>query len=164
MDSKTQKQVRDRLEKIRSRNQGVLTPDDVVKDASSKTSPLHAYFTWDDSEAAHRYRLDEARSLIRNVKVEVTTTSSRIAAPFYVRDPRVGPENQGYGSIAEIRDERDVAADSLRYEFDRAIGLLKRAVDIAEALGIADQVQDLLNQAQVIHRSIPQKIKKTSVV
>ena len=38
--------------------------------ARPKTSPLHSRFTWDDSEAAHQYRIWQARQLIR-VSVEL---------------------------------------------------------------------------------------------
>lgn len=48
---------------------GRLTPDLVVNAARPADGPLHDRFTWDDSEAAERYRLDEARQLIRSVRV-----------------------------------------------------------------------------------------------
>lgn len=155
MDPKTQKIAHARLERIRARNKGILTPDDVVMDARDESSPLHAFFTWDDTEAAHQFRLDQARTLIRNVKVEVTTTTNRVAAPYYIRDPRVLPSQQGYGSVAEIRDESNVAADALRYEFDRVIGSLERAVSIADALGMADRVDEFLQQAKSLKNAIP---------
>lgn len=154
MDSEQRKALEDRLEKIRVRNDGVLRPDDVVKDARNESSPLHSFFTWDDTEAANQFRLDQARTLIRNVKVEYKTSTTSFIAPCYVRDPRVASDEQGYASVAEIKTESTVAADALRYEFDRAIGLLERAVSIADALGIGEQVQELLNRAKVIHRSI----------
>lgn len=155
MDAATRAALHARLEKIRARNNGVLTPDDVVKDARSETSPLHPYFTWDDSEAANQYRLDQARLLIRNVRVEVMTSTTRVVAPFYVRDPRMGSGEQGYAAVAEIRDEASVAAEALRYEFDRAIGILERAVSVAEALGMADRVAELLQRAKAIQVTIP---------
>lgn len=49
---------------------GVLRAEDVVDEAKSPKHPLHGRFTWDNSEAAHQYRLMEARQLIR-VCVEV---------------------------------------------------------------------------------------------
>lgn len=44
---------------------GMLDPHDVVNAARSPDSPLHQHFTWDDSEAAEKHRLHEARQLIR---------------------------------------------------------------------------------------------------
>jgi len=153
------KVIKERLERIRERNDGVLTPSDVVEDARRATSPLHNFFTWDDTVAAHQYRLDQARTLIRNVKVEVVTTTHTIVAPCYVRDPRVDAATQGYCSTAEIRNESTVAADALRYEFDRAIAMLTRAVAIADALGLGPDVQDLLRRSQVIREAIPARTR-----
>lgn len=154
MDQKQRKALESRLEKIRGRNAGLLTPNDVVADAKSETSPLHSFFTWDDTEASHQFRLDQARSLIRNVQVEMTTSTRRFAVPFYIRDPRVGPDEQGYCATLEIKNDQDVATDALRCEFDRAIAVLQRAVTIADALGLSEQVQDLLQRAEVIHRNL----------
>lgn len=49
---------------------GKLTPTIVVTAATDPDSPLHNRFEWDDSTAAHKYRLVQARDLIRSVKVE----------------------------------------------------------------------------------------------
>lgn len=43
---------------------GVLTPEIVLNDARRKSSPLHYEFDWDDSTAAHRWRIEQARKLI----------------------------------------------------------------------------------------------------
>lgn len=59
------------LERIAKANNGQITPVNVLKNARSKSSPLHGYFTWDDGDAAEKYRLMEAGFLIRRVKVNV---------------------------------------------------------------------------------------------
>lgn len=48
---------------------GEITPENVVKAAEPVDSPLHDWFEWDDKAAAHQYRLEQARQLIRIVKV-----------------------------------------------------------------------------------------------
>jgi hypothetical protein len=57
------------LAKITETNGGYLEPDDVVQAAKADSHPLHPHFEWDDSVAAHAYRLDQARSIIRIVRV-----------------------------------------------------------------------------------------------
>lgn len=59
------------------RRDGFVTPESVVKAATPKSSPLHDYFTWDDSEAARRYRLVEAQGLIRRYKITVEVAPER---------------------------------------------------------------------------------------
>jgi hypothetical protein len=46
-----------------------LRPKAVVDAARNKKHPLHPHFEWDDSVAAEAYRVDQARSLIRIVRV-----------------------------------------------------------------------------------------------
>lgn len=53
------------LRELAAANAGLLRPEDVVEAARPKTSPLHSSFTWDDTEAAHNWRLWQARMLIR---------------------------------------------------------------------------------------------------
>lgn len=60
------------LERIYQRD-GHLTPATVVAEAKSPKSPLHSHFTWDDSEAAHQWRLQQGRVLIASIKIEVET-------------------------------------------------------------------------------------------
>jgi hypothetical protein len=59
------------LEALARRSGGVLTPDQVLAAAARTNSPLHGYFTWDDTEAARAWRLHQARQLIASVKVQL---------------------------------------------------------------------------------------------
>lgn len=60
-----------RLEKIRVRHGGELTPHHVVQDARSTKSPLHPHFEWDDIAAAESWRREQASHLIRHLVVEI---------------------------------------------------------------------------------------------
>jgi hypothetical protein len=50
---------------------GELSPSAVVESATAADSPLHGRFEWSDGEAARKYRLGQARDLIRSVKLTV---------------------------------------------------------------------------------------------
>jgi hypothetical protein len=50
---------------------GAITPETVLDAAKNKRSPLHALFTWDNSEAAHQFRLQQARTLLNNIQVTI---------------------------------------------------------------------------------------------
>jgi glutamate synthase domain-containing protein 2 len=58
--------VGETLEEIRVRS-GRLTASTVLEEAVNPESPIHGAFTWDDTEAAQQYRLEQARHLIRSV-------------------------------------------------------------------------------------------------
>lgn len=95
---------------------GTLTPQLVLARARDESSPLHSHFTWDDSEAAERYRLDEARRLIVRVKVEIQTRPNE--APTRVRaftslmsDRMIGG---GYRSTVTVLADMDQRSELLR--------------------------------------------------
>lgn len=46
---------------------GKVTPQEVLEKARDKNSELHKCFEWDDSIAAEKYRLQQARAIIVNL-------------------------------------------------------------------------------------------------
>lgn len=76
--------IREELHSLMS--EGRLRPEDVVDAARNPNSALHSYFTWDDSEAAVAYRLQEARALIKRVKVDVVRSDEMVVhVPSFIR-------------------------------------------------------------------------------
>ena len=73
---------------------GEVTPEIVLDEASKDTSPLHSYFDWDDKTAAVAYRIEQAKHLIRSIKVVV--------------------EADGDGEDIEVRAFVSVESDSRR--------------------------------------------------
>jgi hypothetical protein len=57
------------LERIRARHDGELEPAVVVKESRSRKSPLHGCFEWNDARAAQLHREEQARLLIRSVRI-----------------------------------------------------------------------------------------------
>lgn len=73
----------------RLKTTGPLTAERVLDEATNKRSPLHKYFTWNDQKAAHKWRLEEARRLIRSVEVVIEDLRGKqipMRAYFNVRD------------------------------------------------------------------------------
>jgi hypothetical protein len=67
--------LRNELEDVR-KSYGALTPRNVVDAARCSSHPLHSRFEWDDGVAADKYRLVQARELIRSVKCTFVSPSS----------------------------------------------------------------------------------------
>lgn len=59
------------LEKIQE-EYGELTPTIVVDSARPDNSPMHKLFTWDDAVAGELHRQNEARFILRNLRIEYT--------------------------------------------------------------------------------------------
>ncbi|MFG1794247.1 hypothetical protein [Nocardia sp. NPDC049149] len=64
----SQQQLHQQLLEIRG-SRGRLLPEDVVDAARDEASPLHGRFEWRDDIAAEAYRRDQARELIRSVRL-----------------------------------------------------------------------------------------------
>lgn len=92
------------LEDIRLKNGGVLRPVDVIEEASIESNPLHDYFEWDDSVAGHQFRLDQARKLIRRVriKMEDTKTGETKSIRIYANLSETEETAQAYHFVPDV--------------------------------------------------------------
>lgn len=118
----------DHLTAIRAKR-GALAPDIIVEEASDPAHPLHQRFDWDDSVAAHRWRLEQASHLIRVVKLPGTEDKTDLRA--FVAVKREDSHKAVYVPTQEamadeftrrlvLRDmERDVIVLKRRYEHMR---------------------------------------------
>lgn len=53
-----------------------FSPQDIVNAATDESSELHKCFTWSDTEAAAKWRKQEARILVANIVVKVETSDN----------------------------------------------------------------------------------------
>lgn len=132
--------------------EGRLTPEGVVKAAADSTSPLHALFEWDNKKAAHQHRIEQARSLIRSIKVEIHTDRRIIRTVGYVHDPEAERQEQGYRSILNLRTERDNARAAMVNEFAQAAAHLRRAREVASALEFEQEIDVVIDQVGILRR------------
>lgn len=56
---------------------GKLTPEIVVNVARRPEHPLHSHFDWDDDTAAESWRREQARQLIRSVRITYKPATDR---------------------------------------------------------------------------------------
>lgn len=144
--------------------QGRVTPRQVVDAARDPSNPLNSHFTWDDSEAAEKHRENEARSLIRTARLQITIETRRFdvqtrvkKVPMFVRDPDSSSGEQGYRHISHLRQDPNASHEAVTAEFARAMAALRRAKKIAVALGTdASDIDDLVLQvAELNSRMAP---------
>jgi len=129
---------------------GVITPSEVLLDAEDPESPLHSHFEWVDGIAAGKYRLEQARTLIRSVRLVVTENKHQISAVAYVRDPDCEHKEQGYSSIISLRDDKERAKRALMADLLRSEAALQRSYDVAVSLGLRKDFDKLLAQLRSI--------------
>lgn len=152
--------IRDRLTLLAERNGGILTPDIVVADAAKKDSPLHSRFEWSDKKAAIQHRLDQARELIRGVRILITTEKTTVSTVAYVRDPRLSADQQGYLSVLKVRTDLDLARETLIDEFSRAGAILRRARELAVAFDLAGQTDAIITEVETIRTKVAASVEQ----
>lgn len=113
------------LERIRE-EAGALTPNTIVEQAAPEGAPLHPAFEWDNSVAAHEFRLHQARHLVRAVVVYDQEQPQAEPKSVYVHINQ-GEEGR-YEPVSVVVRSPDMfqaAIDSLRGKLTGA----QRAVD-----------------------------------
>lgn len=105
---------------------GELTPELVLAEASDPEHELHERFVWDDTEAAHRYRLTQAGHLIRSVKVTVQKSPEsqpiRVRAFIADRELRDSPDDQPEDLMGAYHPvEQVIESDLMRTAWFRSL-------------------------------------------
>lgn len=122
---------------------GRLFPADVVERARDEDSPLHSHFEWDNNEAADKYRLHQARALIRTVKLMVTVHDVPVSVSYYVRDPEADAKQAGYRSVISLRSEEDTARAAIIDAMKRVSNAVRHAKELAAVLGVASDLENI---------------------
>lgn len=114
--------VADELHKLYTKA-GELTPEAVEAKARNPRSPLHGYFEWDDTRAAHLYRLEQARQLIRTVRITTDNGDVRAFHPVCVNE---GGKATHYVAASEVGEKTDLR-DQFRARLSSEIrGMVRR--------------------------------------
>lgn len=130
-----------RLHAIAQAHKGNLTANDVVKDARNRTSPLHAFFEWDDKKAGEKYRRIQANELITSFYIEVHVEEKKVHVVEFIRNPDVPPHVQGYRSITSLMDDGEAKRKALVEKFAGVAYQMQTARELAAVFGLRDQVE-----------------------
>jgi len=140
--------VRRIIDEYAAQRGGQITPDEVVTLAEPEESLLHKYFEWDDSIAAVKYRLEQAQSMIRWVKVVTVVEGVTMVTPHFVRNPACGPNERGSISVFVLRNDKEMSQQAVVREFGLAIGALERAHNLCEVLGVKEKIDRIKKAVQ----------------
>lgn len=126
------------LDKLVDTFGGIISPRDVVDAAKNEASPLHPFFEWDDSVAAEKYRLGEARNLLRiRIEYQSLPNNSTITIPLYSSAwPLRGEGKRSYQKTITLLSEEDytdrLALDCLKRALSQLTALPHRALEDAQ--------------------------------
>lgn len=96
--------VMEELKSIEDRD-GVLKPEAVVEFARNKKSALHTQFNWDNNDAAQKYRLWQARQLIRIKVVTIKTENDEVVTNAFVHFDSDANQEGGYRHIVKVLND-----------------------------------------------------------
>ena len=103
------------LEDYLERHDGVFEPADFVDEASDPDHPAHKYFEWNDNVAARRYRLDQARSFVSDLRVQRKQHTSVLGNYRTVMMPVVVSDGKGsYRRTASALTQIDMCQEGIR--------------------------------------------------
>lgn len=100
--------VYEELEEIRKRDGGILITENIVRFAENPNTALHARFNWDDTKAAHSYRLYQARALVRVFVEVVKTRGGNKDSRVYVALSSDRKTGGGYRVVADVLSDSEM--------------------------------------------------------
>lgn len=121
------------LESIRG--DGTLTPEAVLSWARKhEDSELHGMFTWDDSEAAEKWRLEEARKLVVSVECIFPNLKARERVYVSISTDRV--HGQGYRILSEVMTDEVRKATLLADALEELKSVRRRYTQLTELAAV----------------------------
>lgn len=129
------------IEMLREKFRGEITPEDILEDAKNDNSPLHSFFEWNDGDAAHQHRLQQARGLIRSV-VAIYTHPDRPATRMkaYVHIPDKEPHYREAGHAMSVKKTRDMVLQRAWSEFQQWRKRYESLKEFSDLFEVADEV------------------------
>lgn len=103
----------------------VLRPEAVVESAADPESVLHDLFDWDDSVAAQRWRVEQARGIIQRVWVTVTSPVMDVTRLF-VSISGDRKDAGGYRDITSVMLSPKLKDDLLRTALRELLALKEK--------------------------------------
>lgn len=119
-------EVIDRIEAT----EGACAPAALVDEARPPTSALHSLFEWDDTIAGERWRVEQARAIIRGIRILVdpeSNSDTRLSIGF-VSVALVGDEGvtRGYVSATRALTDHELRAQVEKDVLSQLQGLQRR--------------------------------------
>lgn len=110
---------------------GNITPGIVLSEATDPSAPLHPCFDWNDASAADKYRIQQARHLIR--AVHVVTDEGEDAGCMFVNVTSADDQAAGYRLVAEVVEEPSELARAMAGLVQKLRGAQRAIEDLERA-------------------------------
>lgn len=131
------------LEEIRAANGGELQPLAVVEAAKSRKNPLHQHFLWDVKAAAEAHWLDQARTLIRSVRIVDTAVKSGSVRAFVSLNT---PSGVNYHGVRDVQNSATLRAALLLQAEKDLDAWEKRYRELREICEVVAKAREMIRE------------------
>lgn len=118
----------------------VVTPENVLKVAKDPNTELHKNFEWDDTVAANKYRLQQARMLITMLVVKTEKVEAYKPRVFQASSERNVYQKATF--FMQNKDEHEKLIERAKCEL---IAIENRYKEIVELEEVFDAIDNFLN-------------------
>lgn len=138
-----EKTVAEELEIIRARNkEGLLIPAKVVAYAENPKTALHSKFQWDDTEAAQRWRIWQARQVIR-IHVTIEEHTEKEVRTYVSLYSDRGHEHGGYRALVSVMNEKEQREELLDQAMIEARAWRRKYKELSELAAVFEEIDKL---------------------
>jgi hypothetical protein len=122
-----------------------LTSGDLVQAAENPQSAFHGYFTWDNDEAGHQYRLEEARRLIKSYTIYQPDIKAEVQIFTSLDMDRI--MGRGYRWTMDAAQDTDLRTELVYTTLKQLMSLeskYRHIVELASIWGAIEETADRL--------------------
>ena len=129
-----------------------VTPEMVLKYAAPAASPLHDIFDWNDSTAAHQFRLIQARNMLRSLRIVVRKLDDPIEKRrFLINVPMASsleeaPKNKAYVPVADAMKSPELRPVVLRNALQELRAFQRRYAELQELADVIAHIDVVLER------------------
>ena len=117
-----------------------ITPEQIVEFAKDDTTELHKCFEWNDTVAAHKFRLTQARSVMCELVIKPVKREQTQYRLFY----NVG-KKEGYQPTQIILQDKDKYERLLKTAKNELISFQRKYKMLAELSTVFDAIDSIAN-------------------
>lgn len=127
---------------------GIITPEQLVEKAKDPDTHCHTWFTWNDGEAAAKYRLVEARGLLRVLVTVLPERQESVRAFVSLTEDRKLPHG-GYRPVGAVLATPEQRKELVRTAYIEFRALQRRWKDLNELAGVFEALGQVEQQLEL---------------
>lgn len=137
--------IKQELEALAEANNGLLFPEKVVEFAKDSTTALHSRFEWDDTEAAAKYRIWQARQLIK-VTVNILPNESETEYQVFVSLKSDRYNGGGYRALVDVMSDEQMRGQLLTQAYNDFKVWQKKYQQLKELAPVFDKMAEVMTE------------------